>query len=206
MPDAPTTRLQSLAYAGPLQRRRSGRRILVWTVGIIVIGGMLVSVMLPSLCRAREPANRIKCASNLRQIGQAIAIYAQDNGGQYPPSLAVLLAHEDITAGVMLCPSSNDEASSATDTAGAVADLAAAETNAAGHKHCLSYIYTGRGLTVATASATSVVAYEPLGNHEGDGTNVLFGDGHVDWVNGREWPKVAAAAGVAVVSSPATRP
>ena len=29
-------------------------------------------------------ANRVKCMSNLRQIGQAMKIYAFDNGGQYP--------------------------------------------------------------------------------------------------------------------------
>ena len=204
MANAETTSPKSLTYAGPLPRRRSRRRLLVWAVGVVVIGGMLISVLLPSLCRAREPANRIKCASNLRQIGQAITAYAQDNGGHYPPSLAVLLAHEDISAGVMVCPSSNDESSAAADTAGAVADLTAAETNAPAHKHCLSYIYTGRGLTIATASETSVVMYEPLENHEGEGASVLFGDGHVDWLNKREWPKVAAAAGVAIVPSTMT--
>jgi len=44
----------------------------------------LISILLPSLNRARETANRIKCASNLRQIGQAIDLYITDSKGPYP--------------------------------------------------------------------------------------------------------------------------
>jgi prepilin-type processing-associated H-X9-DG protein len=169
---------------------------------------------MPSLCRSSETANRVKCASNLRQIGQAIALYAQANGGQYPPSLAVLLAQGQVSAEVMVCPSSNDERASAADTAGVASELAAAEKNEVGHEHCLSYVYTGRGLTVATASATSIVAYEPMDNHNGTGTNALFGDGHVEWIDKKSWPSFAAArlsspksaAGVAVVPSLTARP
>lgn len=201
-----TSLIEPLGYAGPGQRRSSGRRFLVWGVGIVVIGGMLISVLLPALCRPRGLANQIKCASNLRQIGQAIARYAQDNGGQYPPSLAVLAAHEDITPAMMVCPSSNDEPSSATDTAGIVAELAAAETNAPGHKHSLSYVYVGRGLNAKTVSDTTVVAYEPLDNHEGEGTNVLFGDGHVEWIGKRTWTEMAATPGAVTQPAPTTRP
>jgi prepilin-type processing-associated H-X9-DG protein len=82
----------------------------------------------------------------------------------------------------------------------------AAENNEAGHDHCLSYVYTGRGLTIATTPATAIVAYEPLDNHAGSGTNVLFGDGHVEWIGKQDWPSVAAAAGAAVVPSVTGRP
>jgi prepilin-type processing-associated H-X9-DG protein len=178
--------------------RKSGIRYLVWAVGILVIGGMLISVMLPSLCRAREPANRVKCGSNLRQIGQAIALYAQGHGGQYPPSLAVLFSTEDISAEVMICASSSDEKSAATDMKGVEAEVAAAEGNTPGHKHCLSYVYVGKGLTERTATERTIVAYEPLENHGGQGVNVLFGDGHVEFYSKAEWVKMAGEAGIAV--------
>jgi prepilin-type N-terminal cleavage/methylation domain-containing protein/prepilin-type processing-associated H-X9-DG protein len=53
---------------------------------LVVIGiiALLISILLPSLSRARETANRVKCGSNLRQIGQAMLLYANENNGNYP--------------------------------------------------------------------------------------------------------------------------
>jgi prepilin-type N-terminal cleavage/methylation domain-containing protein/prepilin-type processing-associated H-X9-DG protein len=65
------------------QNRRQGFTLveLLVVIGIIAL---LISILLPSLNRAREMANRIKCGSNLRQIGQAMLLYANENGGAYP--------------------------------------------------------------------------------------------------------------------------
>jgi len=53
---------------------------------LVVIGiiALLISILLPSLNRARETANRVKCSSNLRQFGQALLLYSNDNKGNYP--------------------------------------------------------------------------------------------------------------------------
>ena len=53
---------------------------------LVVIGiiALLISILLPSLNRAREQANRVKCMNNVKQIGSAMMLYANENKGLYP--------------------------------------------------------------------------------------------------------------------------
>ena len=51
---------------------------------MISIIALLIGILLPSLAKVRELANKTGCASNLRQIGLAIRSYAEANNQLYP--------------------------------------------------------------------------------------------------------------------------
>jgi prepilin-type processing-associated H-X9-DG protein len=228
-----------------------------WTYADVVALAMLAPLVsvgcFPGLCRSRETANRVKCASNLRQIGQAMTLYANDNGCAYPrtvyaPAVQVtptwgtgassanpfgpggpqpndvsaaiflLVRTQDITVELFVCPSSNAE----TDTFGGSAGTVVSRSNFSDVRANLSYsiqnMYPdsgvipdtddGRNWWTSRMPAESVLAADinpgvkgdnddvtkvrpdsPArqmrqgcsNNHDEDGQNVLFGDGHVEW-------------------------
>ena len=51
---------------------------LVELLVVIAIISLLISILMPSLHKAKVLANRVVCMSNLKQIGSAIHMYAQD--------------------------------------------------------------------------------------------------------------------------------
>jgi competence protein ComGC len=69
--------------------RPTARRALTlidwwWLIAVLAL---LISILLPSLSRARAIAKRTVCASNLGGIGAGMHIYANDNDDWFPNSL-----------------------------------------------------------------------------------------------------------------------
>ena len=56
---------------------------LLVVIGIIAV---LVGVLLPALNKARRAAATVQCASNMRQIGQAVLQYTTANKGVLMPA------------------------------------------------------------------------------------------------------------------------
>jgi prepilin-type N-terminal cleavage/methylation domain-containing protein len=60
---------------------------LIELLVVIAIIGVLMGLLLPAIEHARHQGYIDKCASNLRQIGLGISMYANENQGNYPRTL-----------------------------------------------------------------------------------------------------------------------
>jgi len=88
-PVAPTPELpqESKDYAGefyPVETRAPHGFSLSELVVVIGIIAGLVSLLLPTIRLARQQAQTVQCATQLRQLGQALSMYSQQNRGWLP--------------------------------------------------------------------------------------------------------------------------
>jgi prepilin-type N-terminal cleavage/methylation domain-containing protein/prepilin-type processing-associated H-X9-DG protein len=113
------------------KRSKSGFTLIELLVVIAIIG-ILASLLLPTLARARDKGNAAKCQSNLRQLGLAAMMYDEDQQVYpigWPPSESIttsaniILWYQQLQPylgkktnvlgkGVFICPSSMQRAQS----------------------------------------------------------------------------------------------
>jgi len=136
----------------------------------------------PAMQRSQRARDSMQCAMNLRQIGLACYNYASANAGYFPPNLPTLVNAGFLPA-VPVCPT----------------------TTRSGIPGPYVYIAPTARLHEFRNPAGTVLAYEPLANHDGHRVSVLFIDGHVTML----FPSAAAQIlppSFAVTFAPTTSP
>jgi len=68
-----------------LRRRDPFGFTLVELLVVVSIIALLISMLLPSLTKARETARQVKCTANLKQLGNAHQMYMNDSDGYTVP-------------------------------------------------------------------------------------------------------------------------
>ncbi len=130
-------------------------------LGIVVLPatiGMLMAILMPSLSQAREQSRRVQCASNLCALAQGMNLYAERNDGAFPPDFQALIESVPLRHKLFHCPSLGAK----------VGDLDACYVLIAGQR--------------TSDEPTNVLVYERSDCHGRAGGNVLFVDGHVEFV------------------------
>jgi len=123
---------------------------------------------IPSIGAAEDTADRATSAANLRQIGQAIQLYSNENKGKFPPDLATLTKGENLPQDAIKSPF------------GPAKD---------GKDIVLVSYGPNNPAANPAGGAEIIIAYDQAALEQGDGTNALYADGHVDWVSSELFKK-----------------
>ena len=184
---------------------------LIEILVVIAIIGILSAILFPVFSSVRESGRMAVCSSNLKQIGVAIRLYANDNRGFYPPVVppgnncawADRLTAYLKTPEVFVCPS--DEVGEfrpgcPTPDPAVLPPVSYVGSYSPTHPYfigslnesrvrapaTLVLVVDGDGVSV-TPGGTPLTSTDDLikrrvSNRHNDGSNCLFADGHVKWL------------------------
>jgi prepilin-type processing-associated H-X9-DG protein len=137
----------------------------VAAIALAAVLGIVAVLVAPELTRLSRGGQRAHCENNLRQIGLACHMYADDYDEKFPPDFKSLVPDYVESPEIFSCPSGPSSWQDFAD------GTATAESS--------SYEYLkGRDPLMP---ADFVLAYDRNLDHHKEGFNVLFCDAHVEW-------------------------
>ncbi len=178
---------------------------LIELLVVIAIIGILAGILLPVLSRARESARRTQCASNVKQVGMGLIMYANENNENFPSSsanamLSLNLLYPDYVSDprTFNCPS-DTFVTTATNAGITAADAFDKDECSYGYDYTHTQaddadvaLAADRPTNAATATTPTSNTNSPnhggttgtvaAGDTAGRGQNVVYVDGHVEFI------------------------
>lgn len=183
----------------PNRIRCRGGFTLVELLVVIVIIGVLAGMLLPAITGVKERGNRLSCANNLKEIHKMAIAYAKDCDDllpfyDTPKANAPMLLEEQLNTfcrrnytrnlKIFKCPSRG--------TPTALSKEYQYKYNSyftSKRALRITQVKNAAGLRMAWDSDEENQAgfYDPQDNHSDAGGNVVYVDGHVEWLDGRKY-------------------